>query len=360
MGLAQPQQYPVMPNAGQVWNGQFGTETQVTFLNLDPMNTVSLGNIQGFSPAANSIPLSPNSSITLDGKKPWFASGPVGTQNLTVIPGSIQYVPGQATIQSLLPNFAFPIIINNGSFFQTPILSVSSFASYNCIVRPHTPNVLNPGAPFCLNIQFNWYADAGGTVPLFIEQFDIWSGGAGSGQDAYGRGPNGGPFLQITMSGANAASTIVLDQFLFFGNANNISTTEWRQSSIGSGINQAGFLLRSANDSVFENLTASFSLVLPVTSNIIIPFPLLPGEHWLRLATTSPLAQIPLIAHAKGLTNGTIATTNSPGEFWTCPVGGQTDFTPPIAPRIPMYMVLATTATSPTVTFVMNGKARSI
>lgn len=77
------------------WNGQPNSTDQVTFRNLDLNNTVYLGFVPNITIAGNNtIPLDPNTSVTLPANKTVYVIGPTGTGNLLVVPGGAAFFLG--------------------------------------------------------------------------------------------------------------------------------------------------------------------------------------------------------------------------------------------------------------------------
>lgn len=84
-----------LPADGQphnAWNGIPGSTDNVLFANNDNVNTWSLGFRNNIAPGgSNTIPLLPNSTVTLSANRTIYAVAPTGTASLVVIPGGSAY-----------------------------------------------------------------------------------------------------------------------------------------------------------------------------------------------------------------------------------------------------------------------------
>lgn len=234
MGLAQPVQFPVSSQPGQAWGGQFTGEEQVTFLNLDPTNTCFLGNTNNFSPNTNSVPVTPNSSITVPANKPWWVSGAPGTF-ITVIPGSIQYTPGKPLL-SALGNVGVTAIPAATTFPLVSLIDVSQFTSFEISLYVYNISQSTVGAALTCPVQLLWYDDLVSGIPVYQEEWDIWvANNSGGGivpplGTAFGYGPMHGRYMTITVTEPGGVNAINLLFGNVYGGQRSFPKSNFQQS----------------------------------------------------------------------------------------------------------------------------------
>jgi hypothetical protein len=90
-------QYPVpTKTAGQFWTGQPKSDESLMIWNQDITNTVYIGNLPQISAnGLNTVPIQPNTAISITPTKNWFVIGSAaGILPLVVVPGGLAYFLG--------------------------------------------------------------------------------------------------------------------------------------------------------------------------------------------------------------------------------------------------------------------------
>lgn len=287
--VAQPIQTPVSTQPGIVSMGQAGLlGSQVTFLNLDPTNTITLGYTNTITVGGqNAIPLGPNATVTIDGTKTVWACAPVGTQPLTIIPGSIQYTPGSPLVMPIakLGSLSVNAFTIPAASVVTPVqlFDMSAYTSYDISTFCFCATQSTAGSPICVPITFVWYDDLTSGVPVYKETWDIWvSDTAVDAQNdnavVYGSGPVHGRYLTVQyaeVQGANSYTCLFLN---LFGSSKRAITPQsvWKQkppANINFGVGQFTDNFAATYDDVLTSIGWS----LPTGNTAWLPIGLYSG-----------------------------------------------------------------------------------
>lgn len=353
--VAQPIQTPVGTQPGIVSMGQAGLlGSQVTFLNLDPTNTITLGYTNTITVGGqNAIPLGPNATVTIDGTKTVWACAPVGTQPITVIPGSIQYTPGNplvmpiAKLGSLSVNaFTIPAA---SVVMPVQLVDMSAYTSYDISTFCFCATQSTAGSPICVPITFVWYDDLLSGIPVYKETWDIWvSDTATDAQNdnavVYGSGPVHGRYLTVQyaeVQGANSYTCLFLN---LFGSSKRAITPQsvWKQKpplNINFGVGQ--FTDNFA--ATYDDVLASINWTLPASTTAWLAIGLYSGpvSWWFNSSvalsnSAGIIAAIPAVYGSGGVPVGISSAVGLIQEINVATSGNGNIY----LPRCPTFIVL--------------------
>lgn len=362
---AQPLQFPVgtvQKQNSPAWMAN-KSEDAVTFINNDPANTVSLGNVPNITVGgANTIALLPGSTITLPAGKTWYAVAAVGTQNLTVAPGSIQYSPFSTGYAQVLASIGVDIPAGttfNGSGPISRPVYVGTYNSYDLTIGAHCASQQTVGAPYTMVCTITWYDTAAMANQLGSDTWEIWVGNIPTNSlltgFAAGSGPMLGPYMTVQVINPSSTVPVIVDQLSVAGNSRTVPASEWKQTvpNIGvpgnAGIGLEGMPGLYNNRGVYQNIAASMiAQPLPASTSYWIALPLFGGTFAIRWLITQALANNPVLCQAACLQGGqVVGGTNNPGVIWNPGNTANAEETATlIAPKAPMYVVFNTTATA--------------
>ena len=340
-----------------------GSGTPVMVVNNDPVTTVYFGDSDSIEAGelAKTTPFPPLATVVFDGTKDIYAICSLGqTANVSIYPTGLQYSQkiSDQTLYTIPGTQNIPLGFGN---FSTPVLPVSTYSSYDISIGAYTNGQTTSGAALALDVIIQWFADPQGTQVLFQESWWTWLGNSAANSSiATGSGPMHAPFMQVTCANPGVTN-VVLDSLFIYASQRDIAYSDWRQQppqGINSGL---GFILPSPAMFDGDNslLQIPGGLSIPANQTLWQPLPLYAGPVWCRFQTTVALAHNFVVASANNLTNGgPVAGTGTTGCLWNPAdpgsgnqVAGHEYSTTLIAPRAPLYIVVATTGTSPVVGF---------
>lgn len=234
------------------------------------------------------------------------------------------------------------------------MVDVSYYASYDINVYGYAP-VNAAGAPVVALVRLLWYDDLVTGIPVFEENYWIWSGrGNATVPDVMtGTGPMHGHYMSVYVAvSSSALSAFNLQYINIFGSPRPQSFADWRQNAIAANPQTSGIGINQGTTNGYDNVVVSVSnLNLGANAITWIPFNLYVGPVYYRYQTSGAApAQNVIIAVADNIVSGTIvAGTGVPTvlvNITNDTVEHEGTF---IAPRAPCYMTWhgnATTASS--------------
>jgi len=221
----------VTVNRSLVYGAQGSGGSQVQFINLSTSTSIYLGydSTLNASQASSNIPLGPGASITLDGLISVYALTGVGSAQLAVVPGGVDYSPSVG-INNLLSlgtlNGAGYISLPASSAAITILSNQQDVSAYNTITisaYASSANTAAAGSTCTIPFTITWYDDLTSGIPVFQDEVDIWVANnvpnppASLAGVAYWSMPVRGKYLSIWVSNPGTASAIDLQFFNMFG-----------------------------------------------------------------------------------------------------------------------------------------------
>jgi len=239
------------------------------------------------------------------------------------------------------------------------IVNVTNYLSYDLVFTAFCNSQSTAGAPMTGQILLVWYADAGGTIPIYQERYYTWLGNSlANTTPVFGTGGMHGPYMAVFVSNPVGSVAYTMQQFVLWGTGRTAANnSEWRQAPPGQ-ISSGGFsqMLRAGTQSAQGDdhfLATIITIPLAASSSFWQPLPLCPGLIWARMQTSVALNNNFVLCAAVNFTNGLIvAGGGCPGTLWNPGNTAATEFSSQvIAPRAPLFIVAKTTATPTTFSF---------
>jgi len=291
----------------------------VTVVNQDPQFTAYVGYTNSIVPGgSNTAPLGPGASMTFPGNRSLYAVGQkVGMMPLLLMPGAIQYSPGNIPASEIFSLNLQSIAAN--SSFTTPIIPANPFTAYDMQVNAQTVTQGTAGASFTCQITIQWYADAAGAFPLGApDVWQIWATNQflGNPLPAYGSGQVRGNFFSITFSQSPGSTTAMFVTATVFGSVRNTVGSNFRQDAPshtqvtmnpGGGVNihldsVTGYTPTATENNELYNLWPTTS---GADSTIYWqPLPLFAGPVFSRLQFQTAWANDFVLASAQNILSG--------------------------------------------------------
>lgn len=264
-----------------------------------------------------------------------------------------------SNVQTITPTSGYNVV---------SLVNVAEYASYDLNTYLYAVNAGSVGSPITALIQLLWYDDTSSGIPVFEEQWWIWTGRAAAAfpDNMVGSGPMHGQYMTVNISIPNqATSNAVLQYFNLFGSPRVVPYSDWRQDAFQIAPETNGLAIISPNTSSYENQLASVNaFVLTANTSSWIPIGLYAGPAYVRFRISiTPQASV-YIASAENVVAGQpITGSGTPnivsGFFGSTgqPAGG-TDYNGQvILPRAPCYIaMLAATGTGGNVSFSVVGQ----
>lgn len=426
---AQPVLFPVSPTSNNTPCSmrlpQTASDTvanTVTFVNLDPANTITINGTSSVTVGGNGIALQPGASIQLPTSSPWFAVAPLNTSPLLVAPGAANYtsstvitgavtipgtvnvtgavsitgtvpvtiggtvavsITGANTIQvtgnvnvvgaggtfpaggSTLLDSGTAVAVAAGGATTINVGDMSTYTAYNLSMTAYCTTQGTAGAPLTLQVLFKWYADAAYTQQVDSETGHMWVNNANPGQTLYVKGPTQGRYLQLQFY--NPLGTTACDvNYFFYGTGRPLqgSSKWWQKAPLGgamtAGINMMLGAGTSPATGVDDNVLAEINTVAVAASTTVWqPLPVKsPCLSNWEFQTLVALQNNFALNIGTNLINGGLVA-GAGGAVWN---PGNTAATPYSGqfslPRAPMYFVIHTTATATTI--VLNAMSSDV
>jgi len=245
-GSVQPVQFPLGTTCqGPVWAGGSGT---VTVVNQDNKYYAYIGYTNSIAPGGtNTAPIGPGASMTFPGDRSLYAVGQnASMEPLLLMPGAIQYSPPTPTATSLVnaggtgsANVAFTVPPSaNGNTVILPLTDVTDWNSYDINLYAYGPTNTTTGAE-ALCLVFQWFDDLTSGIPVFQEEWWVWTGyeaingplGGPRYNPLAGNGPMHGRYMQISAVNVGGNTTPITIQWLnLFASPRTVPYSDWRQS----------------------------------------------------------------------------------------------------------------------------------
>jgi len=115
------------------------------------------------------------------------------------------------------------------------VAAMAGYLSYDIAITV-SPNA-SSAAPF-LTVRLAWYAQSGGTILLYDEQWTVPASTASGGMLVCGTGPVRGAYLQITVTNEDGTYAQTLNTLYLYGNSRPAPEPEpdWRNTTITAAV----------------------------------------------------------------------------------------------------------------------------
>jgi hypothetical protein len=241
------------------------------------------------------------------------------------------------------------------SYMPMNLVDVSLFQSYDINGYVYANPAGSVGAPLYALFQLQWFDDLVSGIPVFEEDWMIWTGRASQTtiSPLAGTGPMHGRYMSLTITIPLATTGAVVQFLNVFGSGRTVPYSDWRQNTSlvqpeSSGITYQG----STSGTGFDNVLADIDgITLGVGATIFVPCGLYSGPAWYRLRTGNQPAQDCSIATVLGsVSGGIVAGSGMPGIIIDLGEPNNVETTGIIfLPRAPVCFIIhgnATTGTS--------------
>jgi hypothetical protein len=278
---------------------------------------------------------------------------------------NVQGVTPIVTSGSLAAGSNVQTITPTAGFNAANLVNVAQYASYDLNTYIYANNAGAAGSPITALIQLLWYDDTVSGIPVFEEQWWIWTGRAAAAfsDNMVGSGPMHGQYMTVNISIPNqATSNATLQYFNLFGSPRVVPYSDWRQDAFQIQPETNGLAIISPNTSSYENqLVAVNSFTLTANTSSWVPIGLYAGPAYLRFRISiTPQAGV-FLASAENVVAGQpitgSGTPNIISGFFGASVGGTDYDGQVILPRAPCYIaMLAATGTGGVLSFSVVGQ----
>lgn len=367
--MSNAQQVILGTSAVVIW-GRSPTPNPIQVINLDTVNTATLGFQSNINPGSSTaIPLGPGASMSFDGTQvvygcashslslllvPGGTAYSPGTMNITgdviatvtgdvevtntpavtisgtptvSIPGTVDistpspinvsaatvdiaaaagYIPSGAVAQLLAITTQQTIAL--GGTYTTPIVSVGNvYTSYDLSYSAWCGSQATAGAALTLDCTITWYADAAGTIPLYWEDWYSWLG-----QNVITQAQPvfaSGPMHgnYMSLTFTNYGGTsIFLNPIYVWGTSRDIAYGDWRQE-VPTMSPGSGITTLPLTSQGSSNVLCALGFSCSASTTYFLPLPLYSGSIWVRFQTTEPMAtNLILVTAADSVISGGI------------------------------------------------------
>jgi hypothetical protein len=328
--------------------------------NNDPSNTIWLGDNNAFQAGDpnHAAPLGPLSSVTFDGTKDVYASTIAGqTALLDTYPTGSSYSQGNGIIQlaqqGTVTGTPAALIVPGTGFPVLSLVNVSGFVSYDINAYMFSQSPGAAGSVVSGQIQLQWFDDLTSGIPVFEEEWYIWSGRAApvAGVNTLsGCGPMHGRYMSVNIFvPPGAAADAVLQYINLFGSNRTVPSSDWRQNAGQVNPQISGLVIVPGGTLSFENILCDVAGFV-VTANTVnfIPLGLYSGPVFVRYSQSAAAGQVALIASANAVVGGQLVPGPAcPGIIWFNSANAVGEAEPTIMlPRAPCLLIVKGPAAS--------------